>query len=150
MVDFKGSVRRYQGVLNSECASPASACALAASRPHLAKSAAHTLLVPACASSATKASKPVFTAALPPAPLSLATAFLKSLPAVAQCNLPRVWERVEGGLCEPLRPNVSHDHPTRVGGDYDEAGPGRRRGAGGRVCWEAPWECDVAPGHGGG
>ena len=39
---------------------------------------------------------------------------------VSRANLPRVWERVEGGLCEPLRPNVSHSHPTRVGGDIDE------------------------------
>ncbi|KAG2495185.1 hypothetical protein HYH03_006791 [Edaphochlamys debaryana] len=46
--------------------------------------------------------------------------FLRSLPQVARGNLPRVWERVEGGLCEPLRPNVSHDHPTRVGGTYDD------------------------------
>ncbi|KXZ51084.1 hypothetical protein GPECTOR_14g68 [Gonium pectorale] len=46
--------------------------------------------------------------------------FLKGLPVVARVNLPRVWERVEGGLCEPLRPNVSHAHPTRVGGEYDE------------------------------
>lgn len=46
--------------------------------------------------------------------------FLKSIPSVARGNLPRVWEAVEGGLCEPLRPNVSHAHPTRVGGEFDE------------------------------
>ncbi|KAG2429029.1 hypothetical protein HXX76_011271 [Chlamydomonas incerta] len=46
--------------------------------------------------------------------------FLEGLPVVARGNLPRVWERVEGGLCEPLRPNVSHSHPTRVGGEFDE------------------------------
>ncbi|EFJ49642.1 hypothetical protein VOLCADRAFT_117087 [Volvox carteri f. nagariensis] len=47
-------------------------------------------------------------------------AFLRSLPLVARGNLPRVWERVPGGLCEPLRPFVSHAHPTRVGGEFDE------------------------------
>ncbi|GLC49046.1 hypothetical protein PLESTB_000176600 [Pleodorina starrii] len=47
-------------------------------------------------------------------------AFLRCLPVVARGNLPRVWERVPGGLCEPLRPNVSHAFPTRVGGEFDE------------------------------
>ncbi|MEW5313821.1 MAG: hypothetical protein WDW38_005358 [Sanguina aurantia] len=45
--------------------------------------------------------------------------FLKMLPVINKGNLPRVWEKVEGGLCEPIRPSVSHDHPIRIGGDFD-------------------------------
>ncbi|MEW5300709.1 MAG: hypothetical protein WDW36_003619 [Sanguina aurantia] len=45
--------------------------------------------------------------------------FLKVLPVINKGNLPRVWEKVEGGLCEPIRPSVSHDHPIRIGGDFD-------------------------------
>lgn len=34
-------------------------------------------------------------------------------------SLPRVWQAVEGGLAEPLRPLISHGHPARIGGDYE-------------------------------
>ena len=35
--------------------------------------------------------------------------------------LRRCPHQVEGTeLCEPIRPNISHNHPTRVGGEFDE------------------------------
>eukprot|EP00879_Flechtneria_rotunda_P000161 GHRR01000231.1.p1 GENE.GHRR01000231.1~~GHRR01000231.1.p1 ORF type:complete len:691 (+),score=298.64 GHRR01000231.1:288-2360(+) len=45
--------------------------------------------------------------------------FLHSLPALLDSNLPRVWAPVAGSLAEPVRPAISHGHPSRVGGDYD-------------------------------
>jgi hypothetical protein len=39
--------------------------------------------------------------------------FLRSLLPLMECHLPRVWTRVEGGLAEPVRPAISHGHPSR-------------------------------------
>ena len=35
--------------------------------------------------------------------------------------LPRVWDHVEGGLCEPVRATISHGHAHTVGGDVSLA-----------------------------
>jgi hypothetical protein len=40
---------------------------------------------------------------------------VNGLPVTVRANLPRVWERVEGALAEPIRPTVSHEHPLRIG-----------------------------------
>lgn len=48
--------------------------------------------------------------------------FLYNLIPLLNTNLPRVWVAVEGGLCEPVRSNISHGHPSRIGGDYDDEG----------------------------
>jgi hypothetical protein len=32
--------------------------------------------------------------------------------------LPRVWQKAEGGLAEPLRVVETHGHPSVAGGDY--------------------------------
>lgn len=50
--------------------------------------------------------------------------FLKSIPPLARGNLPRVWDASggpsDGGLVEPVRPEVSSEHPTLIGGVMDE------------------------------
>ena len=53
----------------------------------------------------------------------LAAEYLESCPIIFHRNLPRVWVAVEGhpGRSEPTRPTLSHQHPTRIGGDFDEA-----------------------------
>ena len=53
----------------------------------------------------------------------LAAEYLESCPIIFHRNLPRVWVAVEGhpGWSEPTRPTLSHQHPTRIGGDFDEA-----------------------------
>ncbi|GFH09241.1 predicted protein, partial [Haematococcus lacustris] len=35
--------------------------------------------------------------------------------------LPRVWETVEGGLAEPIRATVSHNHPNITGGIMNDS-----------------------------
>lgn len=56
------------------------------------------------------------------APHIPAAEHLDSYPIIAHRNLPRVWVAVEGhpGQAEPTRPTLSHQHPTRIGGDFDE------------------------------
>ncbi|WIA23090.1 hypothetical protein OEZ85_001433 [Tetradesmus obliquus] len=47
--------------------------------------------------------------------------FVRGLLPLLDSNLPRVWLSVDeaSGLAEPLRPSISHGHPSRVGGDFD-------------------------------
>eukprot|EP00882_Tetradesmus_deserticola_P031762 GHRQ01035930.1.p2 GENE.GHRQ01035930.1~~GHRQ01035930.1.p2 ORF type:complete len:196 (-),score=60.32 GHRQ01035930.1:100-687(-) len=46
---------------------------------------------------------------------------VRGLLPLLDSNLPRVWLSVDeaSGLAEPLRPSISHGHPSRVGGEYD-------------------------------
>jgi hypothetical protein len=49
--------------------------------------------------------------------------FMRGLLPLLESNLPRVWTAVPetAGLAEPVRPSISHGHPSRVGGDFDGA-----------------------------
>jgi hypothetical protein len=44
-----------------------------------------------------------------------------ALPPLMAAPLPRIWERVHGGLAEPVRTQISHGHPAHVGGRFDAA-----------------------------
>lgn len=50
------------------------------------------------------------------------TEFLLKLEPILRTPLPRVWDAVEGGLAEPTRATVSHQHAHTVGGDVSIAG----------------------------
>ncbi|KAI8476321.1 MAG: hypothetical protein J3K34DRAFT_516731 [Monoraphidium minutum] len=43
--------------------------------------------------------------------------FFRTLEPTLRAPLPRVWTSVEGGLAEPVRATVSHEHGHTVGGD---------------------------------
>ncbi|KAI8465010.1 MAG: hypothetical protein J3K34DRAFT_525703 [Monoraphidium minutum] len=47
--------------------------------------------------------------------------YVTSLLPILNSSLPRVWRHVPGtDLCEPVRTEISHHHPSRVGGSYDD------------------------------
>lgn len=49
-------------------------------------------------------------------PLRIAVDLLDGLDSLMLAPLPRVWDNVEGGLAEPQRATVTHDHPNLAGG----------------------------------
>ena len=49
--------------------------------------------------------------------------FLGTFPVIAQSNLPRAWAsdpNLPPGQSFPMNAGLSHKHPTRIGGDFDE------------------------------
>lgn len=45
--------------------------------------------------------------------------FMTDVLPLMKAPLPRVWDSVEGGLAEPIRATISHDHPHTAGGEMD-------------------------------
>lgn len=41
------------------------------------------------------------------------------MPGLLSAPLPRVWDKVEGGLAEPIRTTISHSYPHLAAGDMD-------------------------------
>ncbi|KAL6758996.1 hypothetical protein V8C86DRAFT_2583105 [Haematococcus lacustris] len=47
--------------------------------------------------------------------------FFEGMLPLMRAPLPRVWETVEGGLAEPIRATVSHNHPNITGGIMNDS-----------------------------